>query len=161
MKTDMKSKLSMDLGLIKRRVGDQMVEMTECSLRYEQNLEVVFRRKEGIKDLPNQLLGGWKGYLLSRKHLLTGFSRDLQQKTTQARNFISFFSLRPGIIKLHVVNRFAYVLARVIRVILWAIFLALSLGVIISVFYMLFKVIAFIPYLIDTFISKEATDIPE
>ena len=162
METDIKSKISADLGLIKRGVESRVAELDELGRNCEHNHSVVAERKEGIKDLPHKLLVGWKEYLQGRGQLLFDFSTwDLRQQTKRAKTFTFFFFLRPGIIKLHVVNFLLMIMAWVVRILVWTLVLALALGVIILVFYGLDALIGWITELIDNLRSKDPSEMPK
>jgi hypothetical protein len=163
MKTGIKSKLSTDLGLIKRGVESQVTELDEfCGNQHSKMSEMVFEQKEGIKDLPHKILDGWEDYLLSRKRLVMNFSLlNLQQKTTRTRDFVSSFFLRPGIIKLHVVNFLLNVMYWVVRLFTLTIFVILVVGAVILVIYGLDAAIGWITELIENLRSKDPSRIPK
>lgn len=163
MEPGIKSKLSTDLGLIKRRVESRVTELDEfCGNQHSKMSEMVFEEKEGVKDLPHKILGKWEEYLLTKKQFVMGFSLwNLRQETARAKDFASFFYLRPGILKLHVVNFFLKVMFLIVRILTWAIFLALVLGAIGLFIYGLDALIGWATELIDNLRSKDPSEMPK
>jgi len=91
-----------------------------------------------------------------------GFSLwNLRQETARAKDFASFFYLRPGILKLHAVNFFLKVMFLIVRILTWAIFLALVLGAIGLVIYGLDALIGWATELIDNLRSKDPSEMPK
>ena len=139
-----------------------MAELDTFVGKYKKNVGIVFNRKEGIRDLPHKILGRWESYLLSKKQLVMGFSLwNLRQKTARVRHFVSFFYLRPGIIKLHVVNFLLNVMSFVVRLLTWTIFVALVVGVLVLFYYGLEIVVGWGVEFVDSLRSEDPSDVPE
>jgi uncharacterized membrane protein len=91
-----------------------------------------------------------------------GFSLwNLRQETARAKDFASFFYLRPGIIKLHVVNFLLNVMYWVVRLFTLTIFVILVVGAVILVIYGLDAAIGWITELIENLRSKDPSGIPK
>jgi len=162
MKIDIKSKLSTDFGLIKKGVVSRVAELAAFGGKCEQNVGAAVGRKETIKDLPHKLLGKWNVYLQRKNQSLGNFSLwNLCQETARARKFTSSFFVRPGIIKLHVVNFSLNVMYWVVRLFTLTIFVILVVGVVILVIYGLDAAIGWITELIDNLRSKDPSGIPK
>ena len=158
METDIKSKLSTDLGLIKKRVESRVAELDELGEKCEHKHGVVVGRKDAIKDLPHKLLGGWKSFLQGRGQLVMGFSTwGLQQQTKRSKEFTSSFFLRPGVIKLQVVNFLLNIMYWVVRLFTLTLFVLLVAGVLVLFVYAAIEIIEFI----NDFRSKDPSVVGE
>ena len=161
METEIKMKLSTDLNLIKGRLESKLPSVDKLTGQCAEESEVVAKSKKEIEGLPDGLLDGWKRFLLRKKQLLMAFRRNLRSKTAQARSFVSYFFLRPGAIKLYVVNFLLGIMYWVVWVLTRVIIIALVIGVIMLVFYGLDFVIDQVVELIENYRSKDPSGIPK
>ena len=140
-----KSKLSTDFGLIKKRVERRVGKLGELVVEREKKHEVVFREMNEIKDLPYKLLVRWKSFLRGSFQSVMGFSSwGLQQQTKRSKEFTESFYLQPGVIKLQVVNFLLNIMYWVVRLFTLTLFVLFIVGVVILLVYALIETMEFI-----------------
>jgi len=133
LESGIKNKFSTDLNLVKRGVQVQMGEVLKNTERAQSNCAEGIELKGRLTGLVDRLLENWKGFLTDKMRLLAGFpTGDVVKSAETGRSFISSFPKRPGMIKLRVINPILNFVSVAIPVLVWTIFSAIVLGVLVA-----------------------------